>query len=284
MEGHERELFISWSLEPSRSVARALYDWLPGIVQHVEPWMSEADIESGGRWNAEIAAALNQSDFGIICTTPANQERPWLMFEAGALAKHLDAARVIPLYIGLRPEDVGGPLASFQGRELNEAGMRKLVQDLANSGGRSLAQRVDRLFNLAWPQLAAQVQDAMRKAPEQKAHRTEREMLQELVSAVRRMELAQPAISYAPFPTRLRIGDTITFPDGRSMRLTSEDDVQKAMYLLIQQEWQTGPPWISSLLHGALTKKAGPYGPAGSADEPVDPEEGRSPESRESAE
>ena len=89
-------VFISWSGEPSRSVAQALRDWLPMVVQQVEPWMSEEDIESGGRWNDQIAAELEQADYGIICLTSKNLDRPWLLFEAGALAKRFDAARVVP--------------------------------------------------------------------------------------------------------------------------------------------------------------------------------------------
>jgi len=77
-------VFISWSGEPSRSVAQALRDWPPMVVQHVEPWMSDEDIESGGRWNDQIAAELEQADYGIICLTSTNLDRPWLLFEADA--------------------------------------------------------------------------------------------------------------------------------------------------------------------------------------------------------
>jgi hypothetical protein len=124
-------VFISWSGEPSRSIAQALRDWLPMVVQHVEPWMSEADIESGRRWNEEVADELEQADYGIICLTRSNLERPWLLFEAGALAKKFDTARVVPLLINIRPTDVAMPLASFQGRPLTKEGMRRLVLELS---------------------------------------------------------------------------------------------------------------------------------------------------------
>jgi hypothetical protein len=44
-------VFISWSQERSRIVARALYDWLPAIIQSLEPWMSSADIGAGVQWS-----------------------------------------------------------------------------------------------------------------------------------------------------------------------------------------------------------------------------------------
>jgi hypothetical protein len=60
-------VFISWSGEPSQSVARALHGWLPRVVQHLESWMSDEDIESGARWNDQVGKALDNIDFGIVC-------------------------------------------------------------------------------------------------------------------------------------------------------------------------------------------------------------------------
>jgi hypothetical protein len=154
-------VFISWSGEPSRSVAQALRDWLPIVVQHVEPWMSDEDIESGGRWNDQIAAELAAAAYGIICLTSSNLNRPWLLFEAGALAKRFNAARVVPLLIDLKPADVAMPLASFQGRPLSQDGMLRLVTDMNAAREQPLPdQKIGQLFRAMWPVLEAQVADA----------------------------------------------------------------------------------------------------------------------------
>jgi TIR domain len=95
------KIFISWSGEASHAVAIALRDWLPSVLQAVEPYVSSEDIEKGARWNAEIAQQLNNTEFGIVCVTRSNVGSPWLNFEAGALSKSVDTSHVSPSSLSL---------------------------------------------------------------------------------------------------------------------------------------------------------------------------------------
>jgi hypothetical protein len=135
-------VFISWSGEPSRLIARALTEWLRPVVQHIEPWMSDEQIRSGTRWREVIGKALDGTDFGIICLTRSNQHEPWLVFEAGALAKRLEVARLVPLFIDLAPSDVTGPLEGWQGQRLDREGVRRLVFDLNEAADKSVPEGV----------------------------------------------------------------------------------------------------------------------------------------------
>ncbi len=84
------KVFISWSGERSKAVAQAWHDWLPNVIQAVEPWMSETDIAKGARWGMDMARELDETRVGIICLTPENLNAPWILFEAGALSKTLE--------------------------------------------------------------------------------------------------------------------------------------------------------------------------------------------------
>ena len=55
-------VFISWSGEKSRAVAEALRDWLPSIIQVLEPWISCKDIDKGARWHNEITNQLEAGE------------------------------------------------------------------------------------------------------------------------------------------------------------------------------------------------------------------------------
>jgi hypothetical protein len=184
------KVFIGWSGELSRSVAQAVRGWLGRVVQHVDPWMSDEDIKSGERWNDKVSKALDGTEFGIICMTAENREESWLIFEAGALAKHLNTARVVPLCIDLKPAAIKGPLASFQGRELNKDGMRRIVVDLMAFRDPPMPEaECIEIFEPMWPSLEAAVIEAKQKAPaSENAKRADTDMLEELVERVRRLD------------------------------------------------------------------------------------------------
>lgn len=89
-------VFISWSGRRSQKLAQALHDWLPQVVQKVTPWMSSEDISAGARWANLIAGQLETTGFGIVCLTRENLIAPWVHFEAGAIAKSVGAASLVP--------------------------------------------------------------------------------------------------------------------------------------------------------------------------------------------
>jgi len=105
------KVFFSWSGTESRQIAKVLRNWISIPLHGVEAWIS-TEIRRGSRWRLELREALREPHYGIICVTPANKDRPWLNYEAGALS-HLDID-VSPHLVGLSPgsgppdSDVGG--------------------------------------------------------------------------------------------------------------------------------------------------------------------------------
>ncbi|WP_063608410.1 TIR domain-containing protein [Shouchella clausii] len=85
------KVFLSWSGSESEQLAKIFKDWLPNVLQYVEPYMSSQDINLGERWNNNISASLEDSTFGLIFVTPNNINAPWLNYEAGALSKTFDS-------------------------------------------------------------------------------------------------------------------------------------------------------------------------------------------------
>ena len=49
------KVFLSWSGELSHKVALAFREWLPNVIQSIEPYVSSEDIDKGARWSAEMA-------------------------------------------------------------------------------------------------------------------------------------------------------------------------------------------------------------------------------------
>jgi hypothetical protein len=124
------KVFLSWSGERSKAVAYLLDDWLQSVIQALQPWMSEQDIEKGTLWFNVISDQLQDVTAGILCITGENKERPWILFEAGALAKGLNSQRVIPLLIDLPKSQLQPPLSQFNLTLPTKLEMLSLVKTL----------------------------------------------------------------------------------------------------------------------------------------------------------
>jgi hypothetical protein len=149
-------IFISWSGHRSQAVAEAVREWLPRLFQAVEPWISSADIRAGSRWAAEVAKALETTDFGILCVTKENLNAPWLLFEAGALSKSLSVGKVVPYLLDLEPHRLTGPLSQFQAVRADEGGTRRLVQCIAEQHDLNFrpAATLAHVYAASWPELS----------------------------------------------------------------------------------------------------------------------------------
>jgi hypothetical protein len=88
------KIMLCWSGSRGKAVATALHDWLPSVIQILEPWMSDEDIEMGSRWGPELDKQLSEANFGIICLTPESLTAVYIHYEAGALSKIINESHV----------------------------------------------------------------------------------------------------------------------------------------------------------------------------------------------
>ena len=163
------KVFISWSGDISGKVARMLHDWLPSVIQSLEPYVSSEDIDKGRRWIADISGELEHSAFGILCVTKDSKDAPWLIFEAGALSKSVKQSRVAPFLFGVELSEIEeGPLSQFQATRFDKDDVNKLVHSLNSAGDvPSLDKgRLDNTFSRWWPELEAKLNEIKVSEPE----------------------------------------------------------------------------------------------------------------------
>lgn len=150
------KIFISWSGPRARAIAEYLRTWLGDVHHKVDPWVSSEDIDPGSRWNAELSKELEGTKYGIVCLTPESSSAPWVLFEAGALAKTLGSARVCPYLFGMEPRDLQQPLAQFDAVSASRQGTLKLLRGINHSLNGESPLPDDRLvksFERWWPDL-----------------------------------------------------------------------------------------------------------------------------------
>jgi hypothetical protein len=187
------KLFISWSGPVSRDVAMALRNWLPSVLQAVDPYVSSEDIDPGVRWGGDLAQQLEGTNFGILCITRDNVESPWINFEAGALSKSVERSRVVPFLFDLSPTDIPqGPLTQFQAVQPTLEGVSRLIRGMNDLSAALPADRLQETVQVWWPRLERNLRDIR----EQAAHtstspelqRSPEDMLRELLDLTRGLQ------------------------------------------------------------------------------------------------
>lgn len=149
------KVFISWSGNTSLKVAQLLREWLPYIINSIEPYVSSEDINKGARWSTDIAKELEDSTFGILCVTKDNLEAPWLSFEAGALSKTMEKSFVTPFLFDIKRSEVQGPILQFQSTIFDKDDIKKMLKTLNKACGDAgiPETRLDKSFDVWYPTL-----------------------------------------------------------------------------------------------------------------------------------
>lgn len=155
------KVFISWSGAISHRVAVILRDWLPSVIQSIEPYVSSEDIDKGARWSTDIAGELHASTYGLICLTKDNVSAPWINFEAGALGKSIDKGRVSPFLFRIKRSEVEGPILQFQSTVFEHDDVLKLLKSINEACGVEGLEiaRLEKSFEVWWPQLEKQLNE-----------------------------------------------------------------------------------------------------------------------------
>jgi hypothetical protein len=182
------KIFISWSGELSQKIGETIKDWLPAVLQSVKPYFTPSDIEKGSRWSADIAKELEQSKIGIFIFTKENLDSQWMIFEAGAISKSLDASKVCPILFGIDNSDFKGPLTQFQTSQFSKVDIRKLLRTINNNlGEQKLDDKVlDEVFDMWYPRLETKILKILEDYNvENRSIRDDRELLEEILGIVR---------------------------------------------------------------------------------------------------
>jgi hypothetical protein len=204
------KVFISWSGKRSGAVAEALHRWLKNVIQRLDPWMSKANIPMGKQWVLHLFTELKNTNFGIICVTPENLEAPYLLFEAGALAKQVEEASVVPYLFQLKPTDLKGPLTAFQGANTDEEDTRKVLEAINAALGKDglSYEQLKEAFKKWWPDLKAALDQIPPETTEPKRPRDMREIAEETLQLVRNIAGSPIVSGPVPLPvvTRSDVG------------------------------------------------------------------------------
>lgn len=120
--------------------------------------------------------------------TPDNLSADWILFESGAIAKHLDD-RLTPYLHGLEPVDIKQPLGTFHAVRDDKQGTLELLISLNETLDEPRLEkfRLETAFERFWPDLEKTLSTILTSKPEVATERSLEDMVKELLETTRIM-------------------------------------------------------------------------------------------------
>lgn len=191
------KVFISWSGDRSKRVAELVDNWLQCTIQTSQPWLSSRSIDRGALWFSEITAELADTTIGVICLTAENKEKPWILFEAGALAKGLNSNRVCTFLIDISPADLENPLAQFNHTIYSKESLQQLLNTINSLSETPLKPNIlEKVFEKYWPEFQENFDEIINTVPvvQEEIKRDEIDILSEILNTTRGLDKRIAAI------------------------------------------------------------------------------------------
>ena len=167
------KVFISWSGDHARKVAELLKKHIERVNQRVQVFVSSESIGPGTVWFEVIMHELDETSYGIVCVTKSHINRPWLLFEAGAMAAKFKKDGVVPLLVDAKNSDLNdSPLKHFNAVDLERDKIHRIHhainERMANDDKGNLEKgRLDESFESDWPSFKEAV-DAIKMSEDQR--------------------------------------------------------------------------------------------------------------------
>lgn len=195
------KIFISWSGDTSKKLAEALHRWLPVFLQSTKPYYTPESIRKGDKWLNSIIDNLKESSACIICLTPDNLEKPWILFEAGAISNRFSDSLIHPLAFGFSKANIKSPLNIFQSTDFDEDDFKKLLKSLnIQLGEQKISDQIfDINFEAFYPKFESEINAILEeKKPSvtaEEIRRDDRELLEELLDSNKALRKSLQSLS-----------------------------------------------------------------------------------------
>jgi hypothetical protein len=246
------KVFLSWSGERSKNVAKVFFDWLPQIIQALEPWIS-TNIPKGARSLQEISSELEKSNIGIICLTQDNLDSNWILFEAGALSK-MNNTKVCPFLLDVNPSNIKPPLSQFQHSNFTKESVFDLLntinQQLVVSNEKPLPEKtLHQVFERSWSEFNDRISEILKSSPEKAIQiRSDRDILEEILATIRMQDRGS-----ALFSLTKEDADLLEIAEKKYQRLIKEFGVRPSEAVKsVLNEMDSSGTLISPILRNAM--------------------------------